>query len=44
MLKEKLDAVGVENILQTNGDGSDPETLRKFLLKHLKPEPVPPAK
>jgi acetyl esterase len=44
MLKEKLDAAGVENVLQTKGDGSDPEALWKFLLKHLKPESVPAAK
>jgi acetyl esterase/lipase len=37
MLKEKLDAAGVENVLQTAGDGSDPQALEKFLVKHLKP-------
>jgi len=44
MLKEKLDAAGVENVLQTAGDGSDPQALWKFLVKHLKPEAVPVAK
>jgi acetyl esterase/lipase len=38
MLKEKLDAAGVENVLQTNGDGSDPEAMWTFLVKHLKPD------
>jgi acetyl esterase/lipase len=40
MLKEKLDAAGVENVLQTKGDGSDPQAMWKFLLAHLKPETV----
>jgi len=44
MLKEKLDAVGVENILQTKDDGSDPQALSQFLVKHLKPDAVPSAK
>ena len=44
MLKEKLDAAGVENVLQTKGDGSDPQALWNFLLKHLKPEAVPAAR
>jgi acetyl esterase len=44
MLKEKLDAAGVENVLQTKGDGSDPQALWKFLVKHLKPEAVPAAR
>jgi acetyl esterase/lipase len=39
MLKEKLDALGVENVLQTKGDGSDPQAMWVFLAKHLKPEP-----
>jgi acetyl esterase/lipase len=39
MLKEKLDAAGVENVLQTKDDGSDPMAMLKFVLKHLKPEP-----
>jgi acetyl esterase/lipase len=38
MLKEKLDAAGVENVLQVNGDGSDAQAMWKFLIKHLKPE------
>lgn len=38
LLKEKLDAAGVENVLQSKDDGSDPQALFKFLLKHLKPE------
>ena len=44
MLKEKLDAAGVENVLQTKGDGSDPQALWNFLLQHLKPEAIPTAK
>ena len=36
LLKEKLDAAGVENALQAKGDGSDPQTMAKFLAKHLK--------
>ncbi len=44
MLKEKLDAAGVENVLWTPGDGSDPQALWGFLLKHLKPGAVPSAK
>ncbi|MEP6669634.1 MAG: alpha/beta hydrolase [Chthoniobacter sp.] len=44
MLKEKLDAAGVENVLQTAGDGSDPQALEKFLVKHLKPDAVSSAK
>jgi hypothetical protein len=38
ILKEKLDAAGVENFLQTKDDGSDPQAMWKFLFKHLKPE------
>ncbi len=41
MLKEKLDAIGVENVLQTKDDGSDPMAMWKFLFKHLKPEFAP---
>lgn len=41
MLKEKLDAAGVENFLQTKNDGSDPLAMWKFLFKHLKPEFAP---
>ncbi|MDR3406435.1 MAG: alpha/beta hydrolase [Chthoniobacter sp.] len=44
MLKEKLDAAGVENFLQTAGDGSDPQAMWTFLVKHLKPDAVPAAK
>jgi len=44
ILKEKLDAVGVENVLQTAGDGSDPQALWGFLVKHLKPDAVPSTK
>jgi hypothetical protein len=44
MLKEKLDAAGVENVLQTAGDGSDPLALWQFLAKHLKPDSVLSAK
>ena len=40
MLKEKLDAAGVENVLQTAGDGSDPQAMWEFLVKHLKPDAV----
>ena len=42
MLKEKLDALGVENVLQTKDDGSDPQAMWTFLLKHLKPESAAP--
>jgi len=38
ILKEKLDAAGVENVLQTANDGSNPQALWTFLLKHLKPD------
>ena len=44
MLKEKLDALGVENVLHTKGDGLDPDAPRNFLFKHLKPEAAPAAK
>lgn len=44
MLKEKLDALGVENVLQTKEDGSDPQAMWVFLKKHLKPEITTPAK
>jgi len=44
MLKEKLDAAGVENVLQTAGDGSDPQAMWVFLVQHLKPDAVPSAK
>lgn len=37
MLKEKLDAAGVENVLRTKGDGSDPQAFWKFLVKQLRP-------
>ena len=43
ILKEKLDAVGVEYVLQTKDDGSDPQAMWKFLIKHLKPEFAPAA-
>ena len=38
ILKEKLDAAGVENVLQTKDDGSDPLGMWRFLAKHLKVE------
>ncbi|WP_395741549.1 hypothetical protein [Prosthecobacter sp.] len=41
MLKEKLDALGIENVLQTKDDGSDPQAMWLFLFKHLKPERAP---
>jgi acetyl esterase/lipase len=41
LLKEKLDAAGVENALQSKDDGSNPKLMVEFLVKHLKP--VPPA-
>lgn len=41
ILKEKLDAAGVENVLKTKDDGSDPMALWKFLIQHLKPEFAP---
>jgi acetyl esterase/lipase len=43
ILKEKLDEVGVENVLQSKDDGSDPQAMVAFLRKHLKPEPPIPA-
>ena len=39
LLKEKLDAAGVENVLQTKDDGSDPQGMLKFLQKYLDPDP-----
>jgi acetyl esterase len=39
ILREKLDAAGVENALQAKDDGSDPQLMVKFLTKHLKPVP-----
>lgn len=36
ILKEKLDAAKVENILQSKDDGSDPMAMLNFLIKHLK--------
>jgi acetyl esterase/lipase len=44
MLKEKLDAAGVENVLQTANDGSDPQAMWTFLVQHLKPDGVRPTK
>lgn len=44
ILKEKLDAVGVENVLQTDGDGTDENAMWRFLVKHLKPESMPQPK
>jgi len=41
MLKEKLDAAGVEAVLQSKDDGSDKNAMWKFLFKHLKPEFAP---
>jgi hypothetical protein len=41
ILKEKLDAVGVENAMESKDDGSDPKLMVEFLIRHL--EPVPPA-
>lgn len=43
LLKEKLDAAGVENALQSKDDGSEPEAMFRFLFRHLKPERIPPA-
>jgi len=37
MLKEKLDALGIENVLQTKDDGSDPNAMFQFLKRHLLP-------
>lgn len=41
MLKEKLDALGIENGLQSKDDGSDPQAMFTFFFKHLKPEGAP---
>jgi hypothetical protein len=41
VLKEKLDAVGVEAVLQSKNEGSDPNAMWKFLLEHLKPAFAP---
>ncbi len=43
ILKEKLDAAGVENVLQAKDDGSDPAAMWLFLLEHLRPENYVPA-
>jgi hypothetical protein len=34
----------VENVLQTAGDGSDPQAMWEFLVEHLKSDSVPSAK
>jgi acetyl esterase/lipase len=44
MLKEKLDPLGVENVLQAKGPGFDPQAVWTFLIQHLKPEPPSTAK
>jgi acetyl esterase/lipase len=36
LLKQKLDAAGVENTLQSKDDGSDPRAMLHFVAKHLK--------
>jgi len=41
MLKEKLDALGVEAHVQHKGDGQDPATFIRFVLKQLKGTAVP---
>ena len=41
ILKEKLDALGVEVVLQSRDDGSDKRPMWTFLFKHLKPEFAP---
>ena len=38
MIKEKLDAAGVETVLQVVGDGKPKHAKLKFLKKHLQPE------
>ena len=38
MIKEKLDAAGVENVLQVVGDGKPKDAKLAFLKKHLQPE------
>lgn len=40
LLKEELDALGVENVLQYKGDGNSHLAYLKFLVKHLKPESI----
>lgn len=43
LLKEKLDAAGVENVLQSKDDGTDLTAMFKFMAKHLKPGAPPQA-
>jgi len=38
IIKEKLDAAGVENVLQVVGDGKPKNAKLNFLRKHLQPE------
>lgn len=38
MIKEKLDAAGVENVLQVAGDGKPKDAKLEFLKQHLHPE------
>ena len=38
MIKEKLDAAGVENVLQVVGDGKPKDAKLEFLKQHLQPE------
>ena len=38
MIKEKLDAAGVENVLQVVGDGKPKNAKLEFLKTHLHPE------
>jgi acetyl esterase len=39
IIKEKLDEAGVENVLQTVGDGKQKDEGMQFLRRHLKPTP-----
>ncbi|MGQ0633530.1 MAG: alpha/beta hydrolase fold domain-containing protein [Planctomycetaceae bacterium] len=44
IIKEKLDTAGVENVLQSEGDGKSKESGFEFLIKHLQPAGKPKAR
>lgn len=41
IIKEKLDQAGIENVLQSVGDGKQKDEGMQFLKRHLKPTPTP---